>query len=140
MEVESEFRIARGIRGLANYSYQDVENENGSRIDFSPQHKANVGLQAKLSAQADAYLGVHFVGSSVYHAPTGLQNIQAYARIDGRLGYRLGTSKRPWTVSAVVTNLFDNRHLEVPVATAPGSIIQSAPQRRSVYFMLTGKF
>jgi len=139
-ELEGECRIAEGIRGLANYAYQDVESGNHTRVDFSPQHKFNLGVQAKLSAAADAYLGMHFVGSSVYHAQTGVLAIPAYARVDGRIGYRFGTSKRSWTLSALVTNLFDDKHVEVPAQMVPGSAVQSAQQRRSVYFMLSGKF
>jgi len=67
LEFESEFRIAKGMRGLFNYSYQDVEDSNGERVDLSPQHKFNLGVQANLSNHVDAYLGMHFVGSSFFH-------------------------------------------------------------------------
>ena len=140
MELEGEFRISKGVRALANYSYQDAEYDQGSRVDFSPRHKANLGIQANLSSRVDGYLGVHFVGSSTYQSPTGLQTNPAYTRVDARLGYRFGPPQRSWTVSAVVTNLFDDKHLEVPVVTLPVAAIQSTPQRRTLYMMLSGKF
>jgi len=83
---------------------------------------------------------MHFVGASIYHGAAGIQTIPAYARADARLGYRFGTPNRPWTIAAVMTNLFDDKHLEVPVVNSPGSAIQSAPQRRTLYMMLGGKF
>jgi len=138
LELESEFRIAKGVRGLFNYSYQDVEDSTGERIDLSPQHKFNLGIQANLSKHVEAYLGVHFVGSSVYHDTSSIDQIDAYTRVDARLGYRFGTKSRPWTISAVATNLFDDKHLEFPLSS-PGSTPQVAPQRRTLYLMVTGK-
>ncbi len=140
LELESEFRIARSLRGLANYAYQDVENDNGSRVDYSPQHKVNLGIQANLPNHLDAYLGLHFVGSSTYGSPAGLQTSQAYARVDARLAYRFGTAKRPWTLSAIATNLFDDKHLEGPAVSTQGAATQSTPQRRTLYLMAGGKF
>ena len=139
LELEGEFRIANGVRGVANYSYQDVENSDGTRADFAPQHKFNLGVQTKLSTRTDAYLGAHFVGSSVYHVPPVVANVQAYMRVDARIGYRLGTETRPWTISAVATNLLDNKHLDVPIVATPGAAVGSTPQRRTLYLMITGK-
>ncbi|HLK54948.1 MAG TPA: TonB-dependent receptor [Chthonomonadaceae bacterium] len=138
LELESEFRIARGVRGLFNYSYQDVEGSDGERVDLSPQHKFNVGVQANLSSHIESYLGVHFVGASVFHDTTVLP-IHAYARVDARLGYRFGTKSRPWTISAVAINLFDDKHLEFPMGTSAGTATESTPQRRTLYLMVTGK-
>ena len=140
MEFESEFRIAKGVQGLFNYSYQDVEGSNGERVDLSPQHKFNLGVQANLSRHIDAYLGMHFVGSSVLHDAGALLSIAPYARVDARLGYRFGTASRPWSISAVAINLFDDKHLEYPQNTSPGVATQSTPQRRTLYLMVNGKF
>ena len=43
-------------------------------------------------------------------------------------------------IAVSATNLFDDRHLEFPVTTAPGAPLQTTPHRRTLYFSLTGKF
>ena len=47
---------------------------------------------------------------------------------------------RPWTISAVATNLFDDKHLELPLTTDPFTPPQGVQQRRTLYLMFDGKF
>ena len=56
--------------------------------------------------------------------------------VDARVGYPFGTRNRPWRLSLIATNLFDDRHLEYPI----GSPAQAGRQRRTVYLALKGGF
>lgn len=139
LELESEYRLGKGVRALFNYAYQDVEDNMGERVDLSPQHKINLGIQAQMPHGWEAYLGVHFVGASVFHNNGVPLPVDSYTRVDARLGYRFGKPNHSWTLSWVATNLFDDKHLELPKVTAPGSPVEVAQQRRTFYVMLTGK-
>ena len=60
-EIESQFQIGKRLHGLINYAFQDVHNEVAI-ANFSPRHKINIGLAARLSSRWDAYLGIPLRG------------------------------------------------------------------------------
>ena len=139
VEIESEVPLGKRVRGLFNYSYQDVQDNQGERIDLSPQHKINVGIKAQISSRMEGFLGAHLVGGSVLHKAADLVTLPTYTRFDARLGYRIGSIKNPWTLSLSATNLFDDKHIEFPAAATGGSPASGVPQRRTIYFGLSGK-
>lgn len=138
-ELESAFRIARGVRGLFNYSYQRVLDENHQPVIGvkAPRHKANLALQTDLSRRWEAYLSLNYVSDAnvITGEDTGEQHVQPDLTVNARLGYRFGSRQHPWTLSFVATNLFDNRHVEVIPDTQ-----FVLPLRSAFYFSLSGKF
>lgn len=136
--LEGQSRIAKRMRCLWNYTYQDVALNNGQRVDLTPTHKLNIGIEAEFARRWEAFLGAHFVSSSVVHSGTG-QIVPGYTRVDARLGYRFGRTVNPWTVSLVVQNVLDDRHLEYPASPIPNAPANVAAQPRSFYVMFTGR-
>jgi iron complex outermembrane receptor protein len=141
VELESERPLRNGLRGIVNYAYQDVAYENGSRVSFSPAHKANLGMTADLGRHLSAYAGLHYVGPSVYNdAQQQALPIPAYTRLDVRLGYRFGGPERPWNAALAVTNLLGGGHRELPENITGGDGIQGARHARTAWLTLSGGF
>ncbi len=140
LEIESELQLNPHTKLLVNYAYQDAVDSIHTRIDLTPIHKFNASLTSQLNKRWEMFLGMHYVGSSVYHNAGNQFNIKAYTRVDARLAYRLSKGKNPWTAAIVASNLFDERHYEFPVTTDPSTTPQVALQRRSLYFSLSGGF
>jgi outer membrane receptor for ferrienterochelin and colicin len=138
IELEAEKQITRKVRGLVNYAYQDSHANDTTSLNFVvPKHKINVGASMQFSRQWDASVGAHFVGAiDVLQAGASPVTVSSYTRVDTHIGYHFGTPSRPWSLSVIATNLFDDRHLEFPA----GNPVESVPQRRTVYLALKGGF
>ncbi|MEO7716184.1 MAG: TonB-dependent receptor [Capsulimonas sp.] len=129
-ELESGFLSARGIHGLLNYSYQNVTDDQGEQVDFSPNHKINLVLNTDESRRWTGYLAGHFVGESQARPNT----LRAYTTLDASIGYRAGSAEAPWKISLAATNLLDDRHNEY--VGGPSSV----SQRRTSWLRVDGKF
>lgn len=140
LEAEAQFRLARNARGLFNYAYQDVANDNGSPAGISPRHKINLGADFRLSSQWNAFLGAHYVDAISVQSGTDILTLPSYIRADLRVAYRWGAKGHPLSLSLIVQDLFDSNHLEYPDLSggAPGPLV--APQRRTAFLMFEGKF
>ena len=138
-DLEGTLPLGASVRGVFNYAYQNVVDSERQRVDFSPQHKANLQIQADLPGGLTGFLSAHLVGASVYHARGQAYPIAAYTRLDGRLGYAFRRHGEPWSVSVAVTNLLDDRHLEFPVTTKPKKTPLSASQPRTFWLQVSGK-
>ena len=138
IELEAEKQITRKVRGLINYAYQDAHANDLTALDFVvPKHKINVGANVQLSRRWDAFLGAHFVGAIyVLQAGAAPALLSSYTRVDTRISYHFGTTARPWSLSVIATNLFDDHHMEFPT----GSPAAATPQRRTVFLALKGGF
>ncbi len=140
VEFETDLKLSRHVRGQFNYAFQEVADSNGNPTDQSPKHKVNVALRADLTKRVDAFLGLHYVSSTIYTYAPKVFSIGEYTRVDARIGYKLRSGDRPWKVSLVATNLLDDKHLEFPLDTNPGAPPVAARQRRTLYFMIDGRF
>lgn len=140
LELEADLRLNKNLRGIFNYAYQNVADSMGNVVNFSPRHKINIGLHARMSKTWEAFLGAHYVDAVQFNSFGTVFSIGSYTRVDARLGYNFGSAARPWSLALVATNLFDDKHLEFPVQTSPGSNPEGTPQRRTFYITLSGKF
>jgi outer membrane receptor protein involved in Fe transport len=140
-EVESELTLGKRLHLLCNYAYQALSDPGDVSSGFlTPKHKINLALRGNLSPRLEAFLGAHFVGAATEKTYGIAGTTPAYTRVDARIAYRFASRHRPWTVALSATNLFDDRHLEFPVTTPPGSPMEVTPQRRTLYLSLTGQF
>jgi hypothetical protein len=134
-------RLNKSLRGIFNYAFQDVKYSNGDSYNFSPRHKVNIGLQARLSKTWEAFLGVHYVDAMHYDSGAMAIPLGSYTRVDAKLGYNFGSKARPWNIALVATNLFDDQHREYPLMTPSGQgQPEGTPQRRTFYLTIGGKF
>lgn len=141
-ELEAQARLTGRTRALLNYAYQDFTTDGGQGVNLSPRHKLNVGVQTRLSARLDAFLGLHYVGAAQAHtlfSPVSYP-LSDYTRIDARIAHRFGPPARPWTLGLIVTNLLDSGHYEFPLIPVPNQPTYVSPQRRTLYVTLEGKF
>lgn len=142
-ELEGSFPVAKEIHGLANYSYENAKYGNGKAVDLSPHNKVNLVLQSEWRSPWSAYTAIHYVGSSRYNnnnVGSPLPN-RAYTTMDAGVGYRIGSEGRPLEISIAATNLLDDHHREMPdVPTTLEDAPQSAPQSRTLWAMIGGKF
>jgi len=138
-EVESQFRAARGIRGLFNYSYQRVRDAAGNAVLMSPRDKINVALEGDLSRRYTGYLAWRFAGSSVYTDATNVTHgISAHGQVDARVSYKI-IPGRQWTMSIGATNLLNDQHMEFPALTSGNGDPISTPLSRTIWLGINGK-
>ncbi|MEO7717464.1 MAG: TonB-dependent receptor [Capsulimonas sp.] len=137
LELEGAFRVARGVKGLFNYAYQDVADDQRNPISYSPHHKANLTLASIGPSRFTWDADIHYVGSSilrdVFHANTEY-DIAPYVRADVKIGYKLGSGDRSWRLFAAATNLLGDGHRELPqVPSAFSDTPQAAAARRVIW-------
>jgi outer membrane cobalamin receptor len=136
-ELEGGFPVGSGWKGIANYSYQNVRDQSGSVLDYSPANKVNLVLQSDNRRRCTVYFAGHYVGRSTSDGFA----LRAYTTVDARVGYRLGKSQDAWTAALASVNLLDDHHEEYVdnAGTAPG--MQTAePAMRTIRVELDGKF
>jgi outer membrane receptor protein involved in Fe transport len=141
-ELEGGFTIARNLHGLLNYSYQDVVNTTTHNpVDLSRDDKINLVLNEAWGSRWTAYTAVHYVSASTYYVNPESASVPAYTTVDAKLGYRVGSAKRPLTLAISATNVFDDNHREFPVAAdLPGLPQASAVIGRTSWMSLSGGF
>lgn len=136
-ELEAERKFSSRFEGIVNYTYQDVQGSREALFSvLIPKHKINVSASYHFSPQWEAFLGAHFVGGIVVNSTASQDYLHPYTRFDTRLGYHFGSKTRPTTLSLIVTNLFNDRHLEYPTS----STMEASRQGRVAYLSLTSGF
>ena len=110
------------LRGLANYSYQDItweaddpttsENEKGERIKASPMHKVNAALRFEPKTRFSANLTMHHVSQTEMKEDWAYGQVDPYTLLNLRLGYTVLDGRMETSFS--VFNLFNNKHFEYP--------------------------
>ncbi|MGI4791615.1 MAG: TonB-dependent receptor plug domain-containing protein [Janthinobacterium lividum] len=136
LELETGFQITAGWHGLANYAFQDVRNGDGQPTNLSPKHKVNLSVESDAKRRWTAYTALHFVSASRYFAAS----LRAYTTVDGRFGYRVGSTAQPWTISLAATNLLNDHHREYSDLLAQGtSSAVTAPLSRTLWLIVSSK-
>lgn len=122
VELGGEVFVVPWLSVFANYTFQDLEREDGVlENDLSPQHKGNVGF-ALTGKRKDHTVSVdlfaHFVNTT--DAPAGGAKVPPYSLINGRIGYEY----QDWAeVSVAVYNLGHDVHQEVIIGQEIGTRI-----------------
>ncbi|BDI28660.1 TonB-dependent receptor [Capsulimonas corticalis] len=137
LELESAFPVARGLRGQFNYSYQDVQDDQGGPVNFSPKHKANLALETFGSSRVSFRTDLHYVGGSIFrdiYQNNQIYNVSAYLRADLKIAYQVGSAAHPWRVFTSATNLIGDGHREFPQVPSPlDGTAQSAADQRVIW-------
>jgi len=148
-EASLQYHFSDRLSGYINYAYQELEarddgvqfqlNEDGERIDSSPQHKINAGIYAELENGLNGSVDLNFVDNVTFgffdpdSAPLPFQptlvELDEYTRVDARIGYKF--PNRDVEASLIVQNALDDAHEEFPT----GETFQ-----RQVLFQVRGKF
>ena len=121
-EFGLDVQVNNWLRGLANYSYQDItceaddpttpENEKGERIKAFPMHKINAGLRLEPKSHFSTNLMMHHVSETEKKKDSAYGQIDPYTLFNIRVGYEVLDGKIETSLS--VFNLFDNKHFEYP--------------------------
>lgn len=142
LELESEYRVATGVKALFNYAYEDLHDQNDDEIALSPRNTVNLALQADLPDRWTGYVSVHSVGATFAPNSEGTANLPvgAYTQVDARIGYRFGPAGRPMYFSVGATNILNNGYYEYPSSvTGPDGRPVSARISRTLWVMVDGK-
>ncbi len=140
VELEGASRLRKRVQLTYNYTYLMPSESNSFQLGtMTPMHAVNVGLDDELSPRCNLFVGAHFVGAQNILDGSG-RRVPAYLRTDVRLGYRLTTGKHPWTLSAIIFNLFGGNHIEYPNDIPTGLPNQTDRQPTTFYLSLTGSY
>ncbi|UCH36360.1 MAG: TonB-dependent receptor [Armatimonadota bacterium] len=114
VEAGLEFILAPELRGFANYSYQDVtDDDTGDRLRSAPRNKVNVGLRYTQSQfTADAF--AHYAASTDWEG----RYLPSYTLVNARVGYTL--PERDLEVFLAAYNLAKDTHQEYPTGVEIG--------------------
>lgn len=121
-EVSTELFVTSWFNLFANYTFQDLEREDGVlENDVSPNHKVNTGVSFTWKQQQHVYLldlFSHFVGT--VDVPAGGVKMTPYTLINGRLAYAYDD----WLeCSLAAYNIGHDAHREMPAAQELGTRI-----------------
>jgi iron complex outermembrane receptor protein len=110
------------LRGLANYSYQDItyeannpvtpENEKVQIIRTAPRHKVNAALRFEPTSHLSANLMMHHVSQTELKEDWAYGKVNPYTLFNIRLGYTVLDGIIETSLS--VFNLLGNKHFEYP--------------------------
>jgi outer membrane cobalamin receptor len=136
-ELEGSHGLSHGWNVLANYSYQNVRDENGQQVAYSPDDKVNLVVQSDQHRRLSSYFAGHYVSNSISNG----QTLRAYSTVDARIAYRLGRSQKAWTAALASTNLLDDHHREyLDQAGQSPALAVSERAFRTISVQLSGKF
>lgn len=140
LELEGATRVKKNVQLTYNYTYLIPSESDSFQLGtITPMHMVNLGMDDELSSRLNLFVGAHFVGAQAIQDGSG-RRVPAYLRTDVRLGYRLTTGSHPWTLSAIVLNLFGGNHVEYPNDIATGLPNQTVRQPTTFYLSLTGSY
>jgi iron complex outermembrane receptor protein len=140
LELEGATRVKKNIQLTYNYTYLIPSESDSFHLGtITPMHMVNLGMDDELSSRLNLFVGAHFVGAQAIQDGSG-RRVPAYLRTDVRLGYRLTTGSHPWTLSAIVLNLFGGNHVEYPNDIPTGLPNQTVRQPTTFYLSLTGSY
>jgi len=130
-EIDSRFKLGNRVDARVNYSYLNTLKD-GSRVELSPRNHVNASLDSSLTKRLSGYLAMHFVDSDFGQSFTPTRvNISSYIDFDAKLGYKIGSSSKPWEVAVAATNLFNQPHIEMPNVPVNGQPTSAAIPRRA---------
>jgi outer membrane receptor protein involved in Fe transport len=119
-ELSTELFVAPWCNLFANYTFQDLEREDGVlENDVSPPHKLNTGVAFTWKHRKHACLldlFSHFVGT--VDVPAGGAKMTPYTLINGRLAYAYDDLVE---CSLAAYNIGHDIHREVPAAQDLGT-------------------
>ncbi len=108
-EVGLDFLFTDWLKGQMNYSFQQ-RNVAWELLGIGARHKGNVGLRFTLPEGLEADVFVNIVGES-----TGFPaKVDPYTMVNLRLGYRFELLGTKGSLFFGASNLFNDRHREVP--------------------------
>jgi iron complex outermembrane receptor protein len=141
-EVEGNWRVRSWLELGASYTYAVAkfrsgqlsgEDVAGRTVPLVPQHKFS--LDANLDFSSDTRLSVRFsyVGSQFFDSDETNsfgQKIPAYRLVDLKLSHRIDK----WTLSAAVTNLFNEKYFDYGVRSLNTNTFNAYPQPEQALF------
>lgn len=86
IEPGVEITFTDWLKGIANYSYQDVDLKGGAYRNLTPKHKVNLSLIATIMERLTASVNGHYVSKVKYGA--ALKKVNGYFLLNARLGYQ----------------------------------------------------
>ena len=110
VEPSVEIRLNEWLSGLANYSYQETDFQDGAYERLSPKHKINVGLKAKPNERFTAAVYCHYVDEA-RERDMHSGEVDDYTLLNASIGYRLNENVR---ASLFGSNLLNDEYQEAP--------------------------
>lgn len=106
-EAGIDFLITDNLKGFANYTFQEVENElTGGKWRAAPKNKFNTGLRLILDNGFSADLSIHYVDD--YEVTLG--KVDSYVLANCRLAYMF--PNKDLELALAIYNLLHDKHLE----------------------------
>jgi len=92
-EIGFEYLITSWLKGLFNYSYQKITDQDETKILDNPNNKFNVGARLKISGLS-ANIIAHYVGPTrqeytvtAFPPTTKKEDLDSYVLLNARVGY-----------------------------------------------------
>lgn len=109
-EIGMDFFFAKGLIGYMNYSYQERQVADPRVLGMGPNHKGNVGLNITLPQGWEADFWLNAVGPS--SGSPG--KVGSYNTVNLHLAYPFEWAGTKFRLTFGATNLFNDKHQEIP--------------------------
>ncbi|MFH1380435.1 MAG: TonB-dependent receptor, partial [bacterium] len=111
IEPEIKYKITDWLTCTANYSYQDIDFNDGVVVKYTPKHKVNMSTILTIMKNITASVYGHYVGEAeVSDALSVKNNIDEYFLLNARMAYEFFDDAE---IGVSGSNLNNDKHREM---------------------------